>query len=175
MRHNPLFYKKYSRNTPTGSFSNIPEKYPARVIDVPGIILYSITMTAPATIEGALVLNERIQFIDHQGKEILLLDFSNREPDEVLQIIHQATAVIETRAELSLLTLTDVTNARFNEAVGQGMKNFTLHNKPYVRAGAVIGITGLKRIIFGAVMAFSERKLLPFDDREQAKAWLITA
>jgi hypothetical protein len=132
-------------------------------------------MTALSTRERAQVLNERIQFINHRGKEILLLDFSNSEADEVLQIIHQATVLIGTKAEHSLLTLTDVTNARFNEAVGEGMKNFTLHNKPYVRAGAVVGITGLKRIIFGAVMAFSQRKLLSFDDREQAKAWLITA
>ena len=119
--------------------------------------------------------SERVQFIKHQGKEILLLDFSNSEADEVLRIIDQATEVIGTQAEHSLLTLTDVTNARFNEAVGEGMKDFTLHNKPYVRAGAVVGITGLKRIIFGAVMAFSQRKLLTFDDREQAKAWLVTA
>jgi hypothetical protein len=119
--------------------------------------------------------SERIQFVNHNGKEILLLDFSNSQADEVLRIIDQATEVIRTRPERSLLTLTDVTNARFNEAVGQGMKEFSLHNKPFVRAGAVVGITGLKRIIFGAVMAFSQRKLEPFDDRQQALTWLANA
>jgi hypothetical protein len=134
-----------------------------------------MTMTPSSTIERTTQVTERIRFIKHQGKEILLIDFSNSQADEVLTIIDQATAVIAKRPEQSLLTLTDVTNARFNEAVGEGLKNFTLHNKPYVRAGAVVGITGLKRIIFGAVMAFSQRKLLPFDDREQAKAWLASA
>jgi hypothetical protein len=118
---------------------------------------------------------ERIRFITHQGKEILLLDFSDSRADEVLEIIDRAASVIATRPQGSVLTLTDVTNARFNEAVGEGMRKLAVHNKPYVRAGAVVGITGLKRIIFGAVMAFSERKLESFDDREQAKAWLVNA
>ncbi|OGW37137.1 MAG: hypothetical protein A2010_00025 [Nitrospirae bacterium GWD2_57_9] len=65
-----------------------------------------------------------------------------------------------------------MTNARFDDQVRDGMKEFALHNKPYVKAGAVIGITGLKRIIYGAVMAFSRRKIESFDDREQAKQWL---
>lgn len=115
---------------------------------------------------------ERVKFIRHREREILLLDFSNAQTDEVMTIIEDAKRVISTRPQRSLLTLTDVTNARFNEAVGEGLKKLTVHNKPYVKAGAVVGITGLKRIIFGAVMAFSQRKLESFDNREQAKQWL---
>jgi hypothetical protein len=116
---------------------------------------------------------ERVKFIKHQEKEILLLDFSNSTADEVLKIIEQAKRVISSRPQQSLLTLTDVTNARFNADVSEQMKAFTVHNKPYVRAGAVVGITGLKRIIFSAVVAFSQRKLESFDDREEAKQWLV--
>lgn len=116
---------------------------------------------------------ERVKFIEHQRKEILLLDFSDSNPDEVLKIIEHAKQVIRKKPEQSVLTLTDVTNARFNEKVGEGMKEFTVHNKPYVRAGAVVGVTGLKKIIFRAVMAFSQRKLEAFDDREEAKLWLV--
>lgn len=116
---------------------------------------------------------DRVKFIKHCEKEILLLDFSNSGADEVLKIIEDAKRVIRTKPENSLLTLTDVTNARFNEEVGDGMKQFSAHNKPYVKAAAVVGIIGLKRIIFGAVMAFSKRNLESFDDMEQAKRWLV--
>ena len=115
---------------------------------------------------------DRVKFIKHREKEILLLDFSNSGTDEVLKIIEDAKRVISTKPENSLLTLTDVTNARFNEEVSDGMKQFSAHNKPYVKAAAVVGITGLKKIIFGAVMAFSKRNLESFDDVEQAKRWL---
>ncbi len=117
---------------------------------------------------------ERVKFIKHQEKEILFLDFSNTKTDEVLKIIEHAKQVIRAKPEHSLLTLTDVTNARFNDEVGKGMKEFTAHNKPYVKAAAVVGITGLKKIIFGAVMAFSKRNLESFDDTEQAKCWLAS-
>lgn len=114
----------------------------------------------------------RVTFITHNEKEILFLDFSNTLPHEVLQTIEDAKRVISARPEQSLLTLTDVTNARFNEAVGDQLKQFTAHNKPYVKAGAVVGVTGLKRIIFSAVVTFSRRNLETFDDLEQAKHWL---
>lgn len=117
---------------------------------------------------------KRVKFITHHKKEILFLDFSNTLPHEVLQTIEVAKRVISARPEGSILTLTDVTNARFNEAVSDGLKKFTAHNKPYVKAGAVVGVTGLKRIIFSAVIAFSRRNLEAFDDVEQAKHWLAT-
>ncbi len=117
---------------------------------------------------------DRVRFIRHQQKDILLLDFSDSGADDVLKIIADAKRVIGTRPEQSLLTLTDVTNARFNDQVGEGMKELTAHNRPYVRAAAVVGVTGLKRIIFGAVMAFSKRNIQSFESREQAKSWLIT-
>ena len=53
------------------------------------------------------------------------------------------------------------------------MKQFSAHNKPYVKAAAVVGITGLKRIFFRAVMAFAKLNLEFFDDVEQAKRWLV--
>jgi hypothetical protein len=117
---------------------------------------------------------DRVKFITHQNREILLLDFSNTQPQEVLQAIDDAKRLISTRPEHSVLTLTNVTNARFNEAVGDGLKAFTAHNKPYVKAGAVVGVTGLKRIIFNAVVTFSRRNLETFDDVEQAKHWLAS-
>lgn len=118
-------------------------------------------------------MEEKIRFIHHEGKKILYLDFSRSKAEEVLQTIGAAKKVIAAHPEKSLLTLTDVTDARFNEAVTREMKEFAAHNRPYVRAAAVVGITGLKKIIFDAVVAFSQRKLSAFDDLEQAKQWLI--
>ena len=114
----------------------------------------------------------RVKFIKHNAKEILFLDFSNSMPHEILQTIDDAKRMISARPEGSILTLTDVTNARFNDAVSDGLKQFTAHNRPYVKAGAVVGVTGLKRIIFAAVITFSRRNLEAFDDIELAKQWL---
>lgn len=115
---------------------------------------------------------DRIQFIDHNGRNILHLDFSGCNAEEVLTIIERSKEVIKSQAPNSLFTLTDVTNAGFNNRVSEAMKEFARHNKPYVAAAAVVGVTGLKQIIFNAVMKFSGRHLSAFDTIDQAKNWL---
>ena len=115
---------------------------------------------------------ERVQFIQHKGKKILHLNFADCKADEVLVVIDQAKAAIRTQAQQSVLTLTDVTNTAFNSKVSDAMKEFVMHNKPYVAASAVVGVTGLKQIIYNAVMKFSGRKLTAFDSLAEAKDWL---
>lgn len=116
----------------------------------------------------------RVAFIYHKGKELLFLNFADCRTDEVLPIIEEAKKAIRARPEHSVLTLTDVSNMRFDGTVSQAMKEFTVHNKPYVAAAAVVGVTGIKRIIFDAVVLFSRRKLHLFDTIGQAKDWLAT-
>lgn len=118
---------------------------------------------------------DRVRFITHAGKDILYLNFAGCAVTEVFAVIDEAKQVIRTRPAGSLLTLTDVTNARFNGDVTERMKEFTAHNKPYVRAAAIVGITGLKKVIFEAVLMFSKRKIHIFENAEDAKAWLATA
>jgi len=115
---------------------------------------------------------ERVQFIHHRGAEILFLDFSRCSIEEASVLIEAAAAVIQSRPLQSLLTLTDVTDIRFDPQLSQRMKEFTAHNRPYVRAAAVLGVTGLKKILFEAVMIFSGRKLHTFATSEEAKSWL---
>lgn len=113
-----------------------------------------------------------VSFINHKGKKILLIDFSGRKAEEVINIIAEAKELIKKQPEKSLLTLTDGTNTRFDPKVAEGLKEFAAHNKPYVRAGAVVGITGIVKIVYNAVMKFSGRNLPAFDDIETAKDWL---
>jgi hypothetical protein len=116
---------------------------------------------------------ERVQFIQHKGRRILHLNFADCKADEVLTIIDQAKAAIRTQPHQSVLTLTDVTHTAFNSKVSDAMKEFVVHNKPYVAASAVVGVTGLKQIIFNAVMKFSGRKLTAIDSLAEAKDWLV--
>jgi hypothetical protein len=115
---------------------------------------------------------ERVQFIQHKGKKILHLNFANCSVDEVLQTIEMSKAAIRTQSSGSVLTLTDVTNAAFNSKVSEAMKGFVIHNKPYVVAAAVVGVTGLKQVILNAVMKLSGRKLTAFNTLAEAKDWL---
>lgn len=116
---------------------------------------------------------ERVKFIKHEWKQILLLDFSNGSVDEVIKAIAKASDTIRLQPKSSLLILTDVTNARYNLEVVEKLKDFTSANTPYVRASAVVGLDGLKKIVYNAVIMFSKRRISVFEDIEKAKDWLI--
>jgi len=73
----------------------------------------------------------------------------------------------------SVLTLTDVTDAKYNLEVIEALIEFTKGNKPFVKAGGVVGLDSLKKAIYNSVMHFSGRNLLAFDDIEKAKDWLV--
>ena len=94
----------------------------------------------------------RVSYIYHQGRQILFLDFTNCSVDEALGIIQEAGPIIREEHENSVLTLTDVTGARYNQEVTQAMKEFAKGNKPFVKAGAVVGLDGMKKVKCGLLL-----------------------
>ena len=117
---------------------------------------------------------ERTRFIDHRGKRILLLDYSGiQQPDQAIAAIEASKRVVAQHPPHSLLVLTDVKDARYNSAVLQAMKELAAHNGPYVRASAIVGMGGLHRIAYQAVILFSRRKIQTFDQEEEALDWLV--
>ena len=117
-------------------------------------------------------IEERIKFIEHKGKRILFIDMSELLEDYVISVIENAEKIIRMQPEKSVLTLTDVTHARYNSKVVSRMQEYVKGNKPYVKAAAIIGINPIKRIIFNKIMEFSQRELFAFEDKEKAMDWL---
>lgn len=115
---------------------------------------------------------ERVKFLDHNGVEVLLLDFSHCTVEAALEVIEKAKTVIRSAPPHSLLTLSDFTGIGFAYDLHQKLKEFTAHNKPYVHAAAVVGVTGLKKTLLEGVMLFAQRELPIFENREAAKTWL---
>ncbi|HEX9727874.1 MAG TPA: hypothetical protein VGA37_05170 [Gemmatimonadales bacterium] len=136
----------------------------------PGADLEPGTATGPAPAE-------RTRFVEHRGERILLIDLSHlKEPhDESLEAIGHASELIQSQARQSLLTLTYVEGAQFNFEVAQAMWQFARRNRPYVIAGAVVGIApGLQQELYHLVTRISRRKLPAFDDLDRAKDWLVS-
>ena len=117
---------------------------------------------------------ERTRFIEHQGKRILLLDYAGiKDPEEALRSIRESKEVVARQPPASLLVMTVVRDARYNAAVLQGMKELAAHNAPYVKASAVVGMSGLHRIAYQAVILFSKRNIKVFDQEAEALDWLV--
>lgn len=118
---------------------------------------------------------ERTYFIEHRGVRILLLDFSNvMDGQQALGIIAEARNVVAAQARGSLLTLTNVAGSHFDSTVVTALRELAEHNRPYVRAGAVVGLTGLMRVVFTTLVHLTGRNIRPFDNPDDAKEYLAS-
>lgn len=115
---------------------------------------------------------KRLEFFTYQGKQMLLIDFSHLQATEVLALITEAKQVVAQQPQQSLLTLTDVTQIGFNKEVIAALQEYALHNKPYVKAAAIVGITELLKNVEESIQKASARQLKNFATREEAQAWL---
>jgi hypothetical protein len=53
------------------------------------------------------------------------------------------------------------------------VKEFTKHNEPYMKITALIGVEGIKKVIYDAVLLFTKRKnLILKNSKEEALDWL---
>ncbi|HQR17256.1 MAG TPA: hypothetical protein PK948_02740 [Gemmatimonadales bacterium] len=116
----------------------------------------------------------RTSFIEHKGVRIAFLDFANvQSTEEALAAIEEAGRIVQAEPFRSVRTLTHVAGSRFNGEVLEAVKLLAVNNRPYVIAGAVVGLSGLQTVVYTTVMRFSKRNIPAFADLEAAKDWLV--
>jgi hypothetical protein len=119
-----------------------------------------------------VTVDEHVRFIEHKGCQILLIDFEGCQPSQFLERIRYARSVIGRQPLASTRTLTVVTRSRFNSQVSEAIKEYTAHNKPYVRVAAVVGLSGLQEILYNVIIKLTGRNIATFSDIALAKDFL---
>ena len=115
----------------------------------------------------------RTTFITHKGVRICVLDFSNiAGEDEALRAIDEAKTIIGKEPRASVLTLTDVTGSRVTSNLRNALHDLTKANKPYVVAGAVVGVTAIQSVILRGIVQITGRRLVAKNTRAEAMDWL---
>ena len=117
-------------------------------------------------------MSDRVRVIEHG---IILLDFSNI-PDPDKELHHSAVAkkLISSQPRGQVLVLTDVTGSNFSQKSLESLKDLMQHNRPYVKASALVGLSPLTRVVFRAVMALTGRDIRVFESRKEAIAYLLS-
>jgi hypothetical protein len=115
-----------------------------------------------------------VKFIEHNGKRILYIDLANSDMEILAMVVKETKALISKQPLQSVLTLTDVSGVRVHGMISKVAKEFTEHNKPYVKASAIIGLDEPRSNDFRQVMQYSQRDFKFFPNAQEAIAWLIT-
>ena len=104
------------------------------------------------------------------------MDLGTDNPEELKKITSQIELDIEKeppKSTICICNLKDVT-IRLRPEIAQILKDFTKHNEPYMKMTAVIGVEGLKQIIFNSFLDWARRKNLVLkNSEEEALEWLI--
>jgi hypothetical protein len=117
-------------------------------------------------------MSQAITQINHNNKSITIMDYSKCSKEELLNRVNEVIDWTSKQPKNSLLTLTDVTDQHFDRETVDAFKKLALHNKPFAKAGAIVGITGLLKIAYSTIMKFSGRNMPLFNTRNEALDWL---
>lgn len=114
----------------------------------------------------------RIEY--HKGKSIFYMDFSHMKTiEEIVDLITESTSHIRIHTPASLLTLTNIEKMHFNNEIKEHFTRFVKSNKPYVKTGAVVGISGIQSILYNAIMKTTGRNLKSHKSLADAKDWIV--
>jgi hypothetical protein len=116
---------------------------------------------------------ERISFITHQGKAIMVIDFSHSEPKDILLLLEEIQHTVARHEKGSLLTLADLTGAHVDKAVATRMKEVLVRDRPFVKRSAWVGVESVPKVYYENIKTFSQRDFPPFKTRQEAMDWLV--
>lgn len=100
------------------------------------------------------------------------MDCTLASPDEINAVIAECIQHVRTQPEKSVLTLTIAGGSSFSGETITKFKELARDNTPYVKAGAIVGITGLYKVVFSAVAMFSKQRFYLFETVEEAMDFL---
>ncbi len=118
---------------------------------------------------------KKLEILQHEGKEIYFMDFSGmKDENEIQALIAEGKRHIRTKAPNSVYSLTNIEEMHFSTEIKDLFTDFIKGNKSYIKASAVLGVSGLRQIVFNGVMKITGREIRLFDNAEVAKKWLVS-
>jgi len=117
--------------------------------------------------------DDRIRTMQHEGKEILLVDFSGCQSPEIITLLAEVQSQIGERAQNSVCVLADFSGAQVDRNASTRIKEVLVFDRPYVKKSAWVGTESLPKVFYENFKMFSQRELPAFKTREDALAWLV--
>ena len=116
---------------------------------------------------------ERIRFIVHRSKVVLLADLSHCSPRELDKAAKLVPALVTREPEASVLLLADFTGSTFDRKNIEQLKVAIVLDRPHLKRSAWVGTEGLPNVFYENMKTFAQRDLPTFSNRDEALEWLV--
>ena len=116
---------------------------------------------------------KRMKWINYKGQEILLDDYTNIFPEQFSPLIKRITELTFESGKKDILLIVDVTGAYANKEAVNTFVESGKKSKPLLKKTAVVGITGVKKILLNVINKFAGLDAKAVSSLEIAKEWLL--
>ena len=117
---------------------------------------------------------DRVRFITHKGKKVLLVDYSNvTEESQLVEMIEQREFLVDSQPKHSVLMVINVAGAKFSKEVLTRAKEANVYDLPYVRRSALVGVEDRQKAAVEAVSMFAKRRWENFATLAEALDWIV--
>lgn len=116
---------------------------------------------------------QRVKFIEHQGRRILVIDFSRAELDLVKAVAAECLYVMAREPAHSVLSLVEVEGIPFSTEALKVGSELTDRVQPYALRTALSGVAGFRSFMLQAIADAAKRPIRLFKERAEALEWLV--
>ncbi len=116
------------------------------------------------------------KWITHKGERLFYSNYSNfgDDLDALAEEVRAADSVVCDQPKDSARVIVDVRGTTGTREAMDVFKQSSKRTQAHIHKMALLGISGVRKVLYQAVMRFSGQKnSKPFDDIEAAKEWLV--
>jgi len=117
---------------------------------------------------------KRMSWVQYKGKEIEIDDFTNLSGDELVKIVRANSELTLSNGKKNILAIIDFTNSYANKDAINAFKEASEKTEHLLDKTAVLGITGVKKILLNFLNKVTNIGAKSFNSIEEAKEWLIS-
>jgi hypothetical protein len=114
---------------------------------------------------------QRVSVVPHGAAQLVLVDFSTCEPGTYAPVIQQAQRLICKQPLRSVRAVAVFQDVRFDMGTVKEMKDYVSTITPHLARCALVGIDGMKKIVFGGIKPLFSVEVELFADLAAAKDW----
>lgn len=115
---------------------------------------------------------ERLRYVEHRGKRILLADVSVCTDEQLAECIKAVPQYVTKLPEHSVLILGDFTGTHFTKETIEQLKIAAVFDRPHVAKAAWVLSDNLHKVLLDSIRNFSAREIAVFATREEALDYL---
>lgn len=117
---------------------------------------------------------DRIRFVTHRERRILLLDLTNCNGEEVAEIADRVPSIVTQEPVGSVLLLADFSGAEFTREAVEHLKIATAFDRAHIDRAAWVLTENLPQALYDSIRSFSAREIPVFATREEALDYLVS-